>query len=176
MLQIIPLQNHKTQIEFSKNLYENSFPEEERREFSQLIDIYKNHNLELNLITQENQLVGILNQWKFDEVLYIEHLAIHPEYRNKKIASKVLEELSKTYKTIFLEVELPLNETSKRRIGFYQRAGFCIEPYNYYQPPYRKGEKTIKMHIMTKSKKPINENEYKEIIDTIRKKVYEKFW
>ena len=87
MLQIIPLQNHKTQIEFSKNLYENSFPEEERREFSQLIDIYKNHKLELNIIIQEKQLGGILNQWKFDEVLYIEHLAIHPEYRNKKIAT-----------------------------------------------------------------------------------------
>lgn len=176
MLQIIPLQNHKTQIEFSKNLYENSFPEEERREFSQLIDIYKNHNLELNLITQENQLVGILNQWKFDEVLYIEHLAIHPEYRNKKIASKVLEELSKTYKTIVLEVELPLNETSKRRIGFYQRAGFFLQPYNYYQPPYRKGEKAIQMHIMTKTKTPIKKEEYQTIIDTIRKKVYEKFW
>jgi ribosomal protein S18 acetylase RimI-like enzyme len=176
MLQIIPLQNHKTHVEFSKNLYENSFPEEERREFSQLIDIYKNHKLELNIIIQENQLVGILNQWKFDEVLYIEHLAIHPEYRNKKIATKLLEELSKKHKTIVLEVELPTDEVSRKRIAFYQRAGFCIEPYNYYQPPYRKGEKAIQMHIMTKTKTPIKKEEYQTIIDIIRKKVYEKFW
>ena len=176
MFQIRPLQENLSEIQFSKTLYEESFSPEERRNFYDLIEIKKNNPLELNILYKEEIPVGILNLWDFKDYLYIEHLAISPQYRNQKIASNILSILNKTSKLIVLEVELPTDEISTRRIEFYKRNSFSIQPYKYYQPPYRKGENPIEMHLMANVQMPIVEIKYNEIIDTIRKKVYEKFW
>ncbi len=176
MFQIKPLQENLSEIQFSKTLYEESFPPEERRDFYDLIEIQKNNSLELNILYKEDAPVGILNLWDFKDYLYIEHLAISPQYRNQKIASNILTLLNKVSRLIVLEVELPTDEISSRRIEFYRRNSFSIQPYKYYQPPYRKGEKPIEMHLMANVQMPIAEIKYNEIIDTIRKKVYEKFW
>jgi ribosomal protein S18 acetylase RimI-like enzyme len=176
MLQIKKLSEDEKEIEFLKDLYEQSFPIEERRDFAKLKDIYQNDLLELNLIKLNNQSVGLLNYWHFNTILYIEHLAVSPQYRNQNIASTILAQLNEKYPLIILEVELPTDEISRRRIRFYQRNGFSIQPYKYFQPAYRKGEKELKMHIMSNAKNTIKEHEYQEIIQVIRKKVYEKFW
>lgn len=176
MITIKKLSQNPEEIQFSKDLYEQNFPIEERREFSLVLDIYKTDLLSLNLIYDNETMVGILNYWDFNDFLYIEHLAVSEQYRNRKIASKVLEQLNTQNKLIVLEVELPRDELSKRRIDFYQRNSFSIQPFTYFQPPYRKGEERIKMHIMANTQKPINKVKYEEIITIIEKKVYEKFW
>lgn len=176
MLKLIPLQQKPEETTFSQNLYEQSFPIEERRDFSKLIEIQKNNPLELNIIYNDTIPVGILHLWDFNDFIYIEHLAINPQYRNQKIATTLLTTLNKTDKPIILEVELPTDEMSTRRIAFYQRNGFSIQAYKYYQPPYRKGENSIEMHLMANTKQPLQEREYTKITNTIRKKVYEKFW
>ena len=119
---------------------------------------------------------GILNYWDFNDFLYIEHLAVNEQYRNQKIATKVLEQLNSQNKLIVLEVELPNDELSKRRIRFYERNAYSIQPFTYFQPPYRKGEERIKMHLMANTQLPINKTKYDEVISLIEKKVYEKFW
>lgn len=176
MISIKKLSQNQKEIQFSKDLYEQSFPIEERREFSLVLDICKTDLLSLNIIYDNQTKVGILNIWDFNEFCYIEHLAVSEQYRNRKIASKVLEQLNAQNKLIILEVELPNDELSKRRIGFYQRNSFSIQPYPYVQPPYRKGEQGIKMHIMANTQMPINKAKYEEIITLIEKKVYKKFW
>lgn len=176
MISIKKLSQNQKEIQFSKDLYEQSFPIEERRDFSLVLDICKTDSLSLNIIYDNQTKVGILNIWDFNNFLYIEHLAVSEQYRNRKIASKVLEQLNAQNKLIVLEVELPNDELSKRRIGFYQRNSFSIQPYFYSQPPYRKGEQGIEMHIMLNTQMPINKTKYDEIITTIEKKVYEKFW
>lgn len=176
MITIKKLSQNPEEIQFSKDLYEKSFPIEERRDFSLVLDIFKTDLLNLNIIYDDQTKVGILNIWDFNDFLYIEHLAVSEQYRNRKIASKVLEQLNTQNKLIVLEVELPRDELSKRRIDFYQRNAYSIQPFTYFQPPYRKGEERIKMHIMANTQKPINKTKYEEIITIIEKKVYEKFW
>lgn len=176
MITIKKLSQNPEEINFSKDLYEKSFPIEERRDFSLVLDIYKTDLLSLNLIYDNEIMVGILNYWDFNDFLYIEHLAVSEQYRNRKIASKVLEQLNTQNKLIVLEVELPRDELSKRRIDFYQRNAYSIQPFTYFQPPYRKGEERIKMHIMANTQKPINKTKYDEVVSIIEKKVYEKFW
>lgn len=176
MITIKKLSQKQEEIQFSKDLYEQSFPIEERRDFSLVLDIYKTDLLSLNLIYDNEIMVGILNYWDFNDFLYIEHFAVSEQYRNRKIASKVLEQLNTQNKLIVLEVELPRDELSKRRIRFYERNAYSIQPFTYFQPPYRKGEERIKMHIMANTQKPINKVKYEEIITIIEKKVYEKFW
>ena len=176
MISIKKLSQNLDEINFSKNIYEKSFPIEERRDFSLVLDIYKTDSLSLNLIYDNETMVGILNYWDFNDFLYIEHLAVSEQYRNKKIASKVLEQLNAQNKLIILEVELPTDELSRRRIGFYQRNSFSIQPFTYFQPPYRKGEERIKMHLMANTQLPINKTKYDEVVGIIEKKVYKKFW
>lgn len=176
MISIKKLSQNLDEINFSKNIYEKSFPIEERRDFSLVLDIYKTDLLSLNIIYDNQTKVGILNIWDFNEFCYIEHLAVSEQYRNRKIASKVLEQLNAQNRLIVLEVELPNDELSKRRIRFYERNAYSIQPFTYFQPPYRKGEERIKMHLMANTQLPINKTKYDEVVGIIEKKVYEKFW
>ena len=51
--------------------------------------------------------------------------------------------------TAGLEVEYPENETSRRRIEFYKRAGLRVwETQKYVQPPYRKGGESLPLLLM----------------------------
>ena len=61
-----------------------------------------------------------------------------------------MEELVRKYqKQICLEVELPEDELTRRRIGFYERNGFVFNEYPYIQPPISKGKSPVPLRIMT---------------------------
>lgn len=52
-------------------------------------------------------------------------------------------------KPVVLEVEMPEDEMSRRRIGFYARQGFLLwEDHDYMQPPYRAGDAPLPMRLM----------------------------
>ena len=52
-------------------------------------------------------------------------------------------------KPIILEVEVPLDEMSKRRIGFYERLGFILRnDIFYFQPPYEEGMNGLELKLM----------------------------
>ena len=70
-----------------------------------------------------------------------------------------------------LEVEKPVDEWSRRRIGFYQRCGFCLCEKEYVQPSYRKGGETLPMFLMYAGTETIDK-EFESIRDEIYRKVY----
>ena len=73
---------------------------------------------------------GFLAVWEFESFIYIEHFAVDPALRNSGTGSAMLQELVKQYqKPICLEVELPEDELTRRRIGFYERNGFVFNEY-----------------------------------------------
>ena len=72
---------------------------------------------------------------------------------------------------ICLEVELPEEEMSKRRIGFYERNGFYYNDYEYMQPAISKGRNEIPLRIMTTSGK-VTEDRYNEMKDILYQYVY----
>lgn len=43
-------------------------------------------------------------------------------------------------KVILFEVEDPDTELAQRRIGFYERMGFHLSPFEYVQSPLQKGQ------------------------------------
>ena len=53
-------------------------------------------------------------------------------------------------KNVVLEVELPEDALTRRRIGFYERHGFVWNDYPYMQPPMRKGQEPLPLRLMTK--------------------------
>lgn len=143
--------NDFNKINSAKELYENSFPRYERRDWEEIIR-YEQNNKIFNFFTIdiEQNFCGIVSIWHFNEFIYIEHFAIKNEYRNKGIGSKILEILKKQYNLpIVLEVEPPGSCITKKRISFYIRNGFFILKDKYIQPPYSKNLPACEMKIMT---------------------------
>ena len=70
-----------------------------------------------------------------------------------------------------LEVEMPTEEMSKRRIGFYERLGFVLDHHVYFQPPYRKGEAFLEMRLMTHGELDL-ERSFERVKTIIHQNVY----
>lgn len=131
-------------------LYRKSFPAEERRQLRTQKKIMHRQPYHFELVTDEGMLVGIILWWGFDDVRYIEHLATLPRLRGKGYGKRILERfVAESDIPVLLEVEHPTNEIARRRIGFYQRAGFVLNAHEYWHPPYKKGGGNVSLMLMT---------------------------
>lgn len=84
----------------------------------------------------------------------------------------MLQELVRKYqKQICLEVELPEDELTRRRIGFYERNGFVFNEYPYIQPPISKGKSPVPLRVMTYGK-GITRQAFEEMRKVLYRRVY----
>ena len=115
---------------------------------------------------------GFLAVWEFESFTYIEHFAVDPVLRNSGTGSAMLQELVRKYqKQICLEVELPEDELTRRRIGFYERNGFVFNEYPYIQPPISKGKSPVPLRIMTYGS-AITQDTFEEMKRVLYQRVY----
>lgn len=155
-------------------IIEYSFPKNERRGFDEHFDEFQKPYFR-SLIQEENENIeGFMNYWQLNGFVYLEHFAIAKELRGQGLGSELMEKLCGIVKCpIILEVEPP--ETSNaaiHRIGFYQRLGFHLNEYEYYQPPYHKGEKPVRLMIMSRPF-PLSETRFAEIKRILYRDAYE---
>ena len=127
--------------------YVEAFPLEERRDTSSLLRMLNEADMFFSAILVDDTVVGLVVYWKFGKFLYIEHLAVFPSQRRKGIGKSVLKKLQAEANPILLEVEIPFDEASTRRVAFYQCSGFTALQVYYQQPPYRKGESVVPMML-----------------------------
>jgi len=119
-----------------------------------------------------DRIKGFVTVWEYENIAFLEHLAVNPTYRNGGIGSTILKELAdKIQKMLCLEVELPETEIAKRRIGFYERNGYFLNEYPYLQPALAEGQEPVPLLIMT-TRRPINDQEFEEIKHLLYSKVY----
>ena len=120
------------------HLYQNSFPVCEQRTLDHQITAFKADRFHLDVYLDGETLVGFIGYWDFDDYLYIEHYAINSDLRGGGWGSRILEALQKTAgKTIILEIDEVVDEISTRRLRFYQRLGFVVNPYIHPLHRYR---------------------------------------
>lgn len=119
---------------------------------------------------------AVIAAWELaEDFVYLEHFAVAEEKRNGGRGGELLEKFLAWYgKKAVLEVEVPEDELTKRRVGFYQRHGFFFNEYPYLQPPMRKGQEMLPLRLMTRPK-PIQEEEYQRYRDLIHRQVYRYF-
>ena len=139
-----------------QRINETNFPEIYRiMQASFSDDEYRPYDEQLALFEEPEYRIyympaGFLAVWEFESFIYIEHFAVDPALRNSGTGSAMLQELVKQYqKPICQEVELPEDELTRRRIGFYERNGFVFNEYPYIQPPISKGKSPVPLRIMT---------------------------
>ena len=157
--------------------YDESFPIDERRRFDDLLDLLPCPDMHLCALAFEDQLIGFIIYWQWDAVLFIEHFAIDPEQRGKQFGQQALDEVKriKNSSLILLEVELPTDDISHRRIQFYERQGFSLNEYAYYQPPYKRGNPAIPMKLMS-IPAIASQSNFDGFSQLIQERVYERFY
>ena len=163
-----------------------SFPDDEYRPYEEQLALFKEPEYRIYYTMAAGQkgaddnsdaystmqAAGFLAVWEFENFTYIEHFAVDPALRNSGTGSAMLQELVKQYqKPICLEVELPEDELTRRRIGFYERNGFVFNEYPYIQPPISKGKSPVPLRIMTYGS-AIPRETFEEMREVLYRRVY----
>ncbi|MGP1514982.1 MAG: GNAT family N-acetyltransferase [Bacteroidales bacterium] len=158
---------------FAQNIYISNFPRQERRLWSEVMEMtINNKSFNFYIIKCRNYSLGIVSVWKFEEFIYIEHFAIDKRLRNCGIGSYVLQLIKECYASpIVLEVEPLKDELTARRINFYKRNGFYLLKDRYVQPPYNINLPSVEMQIMTTSQYIL----FEQIRSTLYKNVYSNY-
>lgn len=135
-------------------LYIDSFPEYERRRISSHTAACDNEQFHTQIAVENGNLMAILFYWRYDNFIYVEHLAVNPAMRNRNAGTTVLSEFieANADSTVILEIDPPIDEISQRRRRFYQRIGFIENTYNYNHPSYSRNGPEHELVIMSHPK------------------------
>ena len=147
-----------------------SFPKDEYRPYEEQKALLDDSRYKITAYNDNGIFKGFMALWEFEGFVFLEHFAVHPDFRNEGIGSKMLGDLIGE-KKVCLEVEPPENDITKRRIEFYRRNGFYFNEYPYIQPPISKGKNSVPLYIMT-TENAVSENEFNCIKDVLYKEVY----
>lgn len=128
-----------------------SFPEIEYREYNDQKKLLEHPAYVLLTETDDaGMTAGFLAGWLFDTFAFVEHIAVSPHIRGGGIGKRLMESFMKQAgKPVILEVEIPEDELQRRRIGFYERLGFHLNDYPYFQPPLRTGQPALPLRLMS---------------------------
>lgn len=147
-----------------------------RRSKKGLVSAMSNNCFSANYILNNGKIVGYIDFWEFDKFIFIEHLAILSELRNRGIGTNFLKNfISSTSKDIIFEIESPDNIVSQHRVNFYKGFGFVFNEINYIKPSYHGGEHGVPLKIMS-YKVPLKSQVLQEYIKTVYLYVYNKKW
>ncbi len=155
------------------NLMQISFPENEYRTYSDQKALLENSRY--HIITKENEqknIVAFLAFWSLGDFNFVEHLAVSPTCRGKGTGTKLVSEfISESSKPIILEIEPPVDDISTKRMKFYERLGFVLNEYQYFQIPLRENDSPSELKIMSYPKK-LNEEEFQNVKSIIYRGAY----
>ena len=119
-------------------LYEKSFPYNERWSEEAYDRAFGDPNFEADGIWRGDEFIGILFHWGADGYRYVEHLAVSPALRGQNMGSAALSAFCRKVGRVILEIDPPVDDISIRRLHFYERLGFVANPYQYIHPSFRK--------------------------------------
>lgn len=143
--------NLASEFERVFEIMSSSFPEIEYRTKEGQRELLQHP--EYRLITEVDEtgrLIAFLAVWEFQYFRFIEHLAVDRSVRGSGVGKRIMQKCMKeSDKPIILEVELPDDELTRRRIQFYERLGFHLNEYSYEQPPLRAAQRKLPLNIMS---------------------------
>lgn len=130
-------------------IFEEAFTPEFRRSREGQEALLKNPRYRLRIYeTQEGAPAGFIGCWNFEDFTYTEHLAVDQNLRGHGLGAQMMKDLLAQSPVVILEVEEPDTEMNRRRIAFYERVGFFLHDFKYFQPSFVKGEPPVPLRIM----------------------------
>lgn len=153
-------------------IYCEAFPAEERRSWEGLQRVLPHPQFSLLAISDQTQLLGLAALWFFDTFVFGEHLAIATTFRNQGYGSVIIRQLLTSYQMpTVIEVEKPLTDIARRRIGLYERLGLRLNSHDYLQPPYHPGQPPLPLLLMSHPA-PLSLTDFHKVRQTIYTTVY----
>ncbi|GAA0181316.1 GNAT family N-acetyltransferase [Clostridium sediminicola] len=153
-------------------IYIESFPENQRRNLENQKKVLKNPLYKFEQICFEGKLVGFIGIWDLPNFVFLEHFAVKREFRGQGYGTNILKKIiQKCSKKIILEVEKPDTIKAKKRIDFYEKFGFNLNEYDYYQPAYNENTKPEELYIMSYPSK-IDKEEFTKVRKDLYLTVY----
>ncbi len=131
-------------------LLEAAFPVTELRIKEDQRKLLEEKTYRLYGVRKDGRFAAVFATWEIDDFLYIEHFAVREDCRNGGYGGDLLDRLLKEKgRPMVLEVEVPEDELTYRRVRFYERHGLVYNEYPYLQPPLRKGNALLPLRFMT---------------------------
>lgn len=131
-------------------IYCCSFPEHEKRTLEQQQRIMDNSHFIMEAYLENGEVIGLNGYWDFGQYLYIEHFAMAREARSGGRGSLAMREfLGRSTVPVVLEIDPVVDEISERRLEFYQRLGYVVNPHKHQQNPYRNGDEAFDLVVLT---------------------------
>lgn len=175
MIRLREIGSKDAEYAFVERLWIEAFPEEERRD-TEAQRANADGNPVFHCVLAENEggmPIGFLTYWDFGTFCYGEHFATDPALRNHGYGGRIIRAvLERVAQPFVLEVEMPENEMSRRRIGFYERNGLALwRDTPYMQPAYREGGESLPMRLMA-TPDLLPKQDAERVIRTIHRYVY----
>jgi N-acetylglutamate synthase-like GNAT family acetyltransferase len=154
-----------------KLLYYRAFQPDERREVSDLVAQLEKPDFKLLIIQMYEMPAGLIALWQLNNFMFIEHIAVTEQFRNRKIGETALKMIADSLEQpVLLETVFPTENISESRLAFYERIGFDIIDNNYEQPAYSPEKNSKKMLLL--SNRAIMPDPIEKIVTEIHKVVY----
>lgn len=154
------------------NILDNSFPQNERRDYFSQKNLLSISKYRPFVFKENDEVLALMATWEFDDFVYVEHLAVDSKLRGKGVGTSLIKNyLNKCNKKVFLEVEPPNCDTSKKRISFYKKIGFSFNDFYYLQLPLNPGDSPLRLNIMSYPES-IGEKEFEKYKKDIYRDVY----
>lgn len=157
-------------------ILDEAFPPSEIKSKNDIHSLFKKGTIKLYGDFEQNQLLGVIMIWVFerDNIVYISNFAIDKNMRGQGIGSKMLAEIIALYPSqiIILEVEVPYDEISYKRIKFYERNDFVLYDKDaFLQPQISSTVNETPLYLMSYGK-PLNDEQYSHTKNSLFKHAY----
>lgn len=139
-------------------IFDISFPPEEKRADEDWDAALADPICNARLFRAGGNARAILVFWDFGRCRYIEYFALAPDARGSGLGSRLLREFlaESAPVPVVLEIEPPEDETTTRRLRFYERLGFARDAREHFHPPYRLGFGRQRLVVLNSSGKPLS--------------------
>ena len=118
------------------------------------------------------ELMAFLAVWEFDTFLFVEHFAVRKSCRKRRTWSGTSDTAdSAVQKTGYTGGGTATGELEARRIAFYERNGFVMNPFEYMQPAMGEDRHAIPLRIMSYPKRLLAD-EFETMRDVLYCHVY----
>lgn len=115
-----------------RQIYEESFPVDERFDFDILEKCNEESNVHLSCIIKNGIVVGMSFTILLpNDITYLMYLAIDVNYRNMHIGSEILQIFIEASNNLVLSVEYPTDVITRRRENFYIRNGLYDTGFHF---------------------------------------------
>ncbi len=129
------------------HLYESAFPVTERRSVHMHAKALEHSAFHCLYLEDSAGFGGIMAYWQWQNMVFLEHLAIVAERRGQGLGHQALDMLQGR---VLLEIEPVADAQTARRLAFYESYGFCRLPHPHVQLAYQSGQPDIPLWLLSR--------------------------